>query len=319
MLVAGVEVLPSIHGCPEWADPVDPVSLAPGGPRPYPEYFRTCSPSHDGDFGRFATATLRFFDAPRLTHPELVPTISAVEILNEPNIVTFGEVPASRLFDLSQAAARAVQASQDAGEFSGEMSVVSGGLAPVIAVAPGNAGGFTPRPSWQEYLRELTGSEYPRFDVGIHSYETSKPPPGTLTEPERNVSDPYARAGQFAAWQADRILGRIDQALDLTDRDIWVTETGASSAGIWSKDIFTAGYRKAHGQRIQADVLTGVADALKSRPRVKAMIVHRLFDDNEVEPPPTSSADSIHYRSGVYESDLGRPKLAVPALAGSWA
>jgi len=317
-LAAGVQILPSIHGCPDWADPVYS-GREPGEPPPYPEYFRTCSPEHDPDFGRFADATLRHFDAPTRAGQDIPTVISAVEILNEPNIVTFGEVPANRLFALSQAAAEAVSASQAAGAFSGPMTVVSGGLAPVIAVEPGNEGGFTPRPSWQDYLRELVGSGTPGFDVGVHSYETSKPPPGTLTEPERNEADPYARAGQFAEWQTSRIVGRVDQALDITDRDVWVTETGASSAGIWSKDIFTPGYRQAHGQRIQADVLSGVADALKSRPRIKAMVVHRLFDDDAAEPAPSPTADSIHFQSGVYDSADGKAKLAVAALAEAWS
>jgi hypothetical protein len=309
-LIAGVQILPTIFGCPAWANPVST--------SPETADFPVCSREHDDDFGRFAFATARHFDAPARVRSDLPTVISAVEILNEPNIVTFGAIPAGRLFELSQAAAQAIAAGNESGAFSEPITVVSGGLAPVIPVAPGNAGGFTPRPSWQDYLTEMLAAGSPEFEVGIHSYETAKPPPGTLTEPEDNSSDPYARAGQFAGWQADRIIDRIDQALDLTTRDIWVTETGASSAGIWSKDIFSPGYREAHGQKIQADVLTRVAEALGSRPRCKAMIVHRLFSNDEAEPPPTASEDSVHYQNGVYESIDGKPKLAVAALAEAW-
>ena len=49
------------------------------------------------------------------------------------------------------------------------------------------------------------------------------------------------------------------------------------------------------------------------------MIVHRLYSDDEAEPPPGDGQDSSHYQSGVYESIDGPPKLAVEALADAWA
>ena len=163
------------------------------------------------------------------------------------------------------------------------------------------------------------GTAPPEFDVGFHSYELSKPPPGTLTTPEDNPPQPYARAVEFAIWQASQIVGLIDQALEITDQDIWLTETGASSASTWSQDIFSPGYRLAHGQEIQAEVLSGVANALKATTRCRAMLVHRLFSDELAEPPPSESSDSPYYQYGVYDSINGRPKLAVEALAQTWA
>ena len=49
------------------------------------------------------------------------------------------------------------------------------------------------------------------------------------------------------------------------------------------------------------------------------MLVHRLFSDELAEPPPSESSDSPYYQYGVYDSINGRPKLAVEALAQTWA
>jgi|GEM_PF-3486531 len=315
---AGVEVLPTIGGCPEWAGPVMTAGRRdwPGSPYP-PGHFRTCSPAHDDDFGRFADAAIRYFDENAVSDGPAA--ISAVEITNEPNTWTFGAVPAARISDLANAAVRQVGESQSAGSYSRPMRVVSGGLAPVSALGPGNPAGYPARQSWQEYLAELVGTAPPEFDVGFHSYELSKPPAGTLSMPEDNPVEPYARAREFAVWQAAQIVGLIDQALEITGQDIWVTETGASSASTWSRDIFSPEYRFAHGQEIQAEVLSGVANALKARKRCRAMLVHRLFSDEVAEPPPSENRDSAYYQYGVYDSTNGRPKLAVAALAQTWS
>lgn len=323
-MLAGVQILPTVFGCPEWAQPV--VTAAPRGRRrELPEaHFRTCAPRFDPDFGRFADRTLRHFDAP--SRNEGRPRqVSGVEILNEPNFWTFGDVPVGRLLDLTGAAWEAVEASARAGAFSAPMRVISGGLAPVSALGPGE-GAFPPRPSWQEYLAELDASGA-GFDLGFHSYETGRPPAGTLTVTEENPDDPFARAGQFAAWQADQIIGKIDAALEITSRDIWVTETGASSAATWPVDIFTPEYRREHGQQIQAEVLGRIADALKDRPRCRSMFVHRLFSNDAAEPLPSrAGADpslqtgaSDYHQYGVYDSIDGAPKLAVARLASVWA
>lgn len=315
-MVAGVQILPTVYGCPDWAGPV--ITASPRtGRQTYPaDYFRTCSPEYDPDFGRFADRTIRHFDAPAFSGdaPRLIP---GVEILNEPNFWTFGDVPAGRLIELTSAAAEAVAASARQGAFSAGMRVISGGLAPLSALAPGE-GAFPARPSWQEYLGVLSeaGGD---FDIGFHSYETAQPPAGTLTIPERNPEDAFGRARQFAEWQSNRIVGKVDAALAITSRDVWVTETGASSAATWPDDIFTAGYRLAHGERIQAEVLTRVAAALESRPRCRSMIVHRLFSNDEAEPPTGSNESSDYYQYGVYDAIDGAPKLAVAALAAEWS
>ena len=318
-LAAGVQLLPTVYGCPEWAGPVVTATLWPGNNPPLPpDYFRTCSPGHDPDFGNFAAATLRHFDA--FSRLQGRPTVvTAVEILNEPNVWTFGGVPATRLRELSVAAADRVAASQKAGAFSQPMRVVSGGIAPVTELEPGNPLGYPPRPSWQEYLEELLEGAPADFDVGFHSFETSKPPAGVLTIPEDDSDDPFGRAGQFAEWQSARILDRIDEALALAPGDLWLTETGASSESIWSVDVFSPAYRAEHGQRIQTEVLTGIADGLGSRPRCRSMLVHRLYTDDLAEPPPGADSDSPHHGDGVYESTGGEPKLAVSALADAWS
>ena len=319
-LAAGVEILPTVFGCPEWAGPVVTASRRAVKGSPYPDdSFRTCSPEFDGEFGRFADATLRRLDAPRKL-AEVPRLVSAVEILNEPNFWIFGDVPADRLRELTTAAAEAVNTSEQAGAFSNPMRVLSGGLAPLSSIAAGEKSAFPPRPSWQDYLSELTSAGPLGFDIGVHSYELGKPPAGEVTAPESNPTDPYARAREFATWQTGRIVERVDEALALTSRDIWLTETGASSASTWPEDVFTPEYRLAHGEEIQAEVLSGVADALKSRPRCRSMIVHRLYSDDEAEPPPNqgSGFSSDYFQYGVYDAIDGAPKLAVAALAEAW-
>ncbi len=313
-----LQLLPTIFGCPEWAGPVRTAPRWPGNDPEFPaDSYRTCSLDHDGEFGAFADATLRHFDsfARYAGHPTV---IQAVEIFNEPNVWTFGAVPAARVRELATAAGEAVSESQASGAYSTPMRVVSGGLAPVVALEPGNRLGLPPRNSWQEYLHELTADDPGPFDIGIHSYESAKPPAGILETPEDNPDDPSARASEFAAWQAARIIEQLDEALEIAPGDLWLTETGASSANIWSTDIFSPAYRAEHGQSIQAEVLARVADQLKSRPRYRSMVVHRLFSDDRAEPPPTAIGDSPHYQDGVYESIDGRPKQAVGALAGAW-
>lgn len=310
----GVRLLPTLYGCPEWAEPTVTARRRPGEvPDLPPPYFRTCSREYDPAFGAFADATLKHFDAFTLyrDRPRL---IVGVEILNEPNAWRFGDVPAGRVRELSEAAAARVGASEAAGEFSGPMRVISGGLAPLGALEPGNPTGYPERPSWQDYLAEIVGDGTTPFDVGTHSYETSRPPEGVLSAPEDESSDPFARGRQFASWRAEGIVDRIDEALEIAPGDLWLTETGASSASTWPEDIFSPAYRAAHGEAMQAETLASVADALRSRPRCRAMIVHRLFSDDRAEPPGTT-----HYQDGVYDSIDGRSKLAVEALAEAWS
>ena len=308
----GVQMLPTLFGCPEWADPVVTASRWPGNdPELPPDYFRTCSADYDPDFGRFADQALRHFDAfSRYRGRNRV--VTGVEILNEPNVWTFGAVPAGRLRELCDAAAARVDQSQKAGAFSGPMWVISGGPAPAVALEPDNQLGYPVRPSWQEYLSELVGDGEIGFDVGMHAYETAKPPEGVLTDPE-DSSDPFDRGRQYATWRAERIVEQIDEALEIVPGDLWLTETGASSAPVWPSDVFSPGYRGAHGQAMQAETLTGIADAISSRPRCRSMFVHRLFSDDRAEPPGTA-----HFQDGVYDSIDGKPKEAVEALAAAW-
>lgn len=318
-LAAGVQLLPVILGCPEWANPVVTAARRDDLDPPYPaDIYRTCSPSFDFAFADFVDQTLRHFDFFSKQHG--YPTVvSGAEILNEPNLWSFGAVPAARVFQLTSASAAKVAASQAAGAYSGKMRVISGGPAPVLGIGPDNPKGHPPRPSWQRYLGDLVKSGPVNFDVGFHSYETSKPPDEILTIPEDNPSDPFARAREFANWQASRIVARFDEASTITSRDIWLTETGASSACIWSSDIFSSSYRAAHGPSIQAAVLAGIADSLKSRPRCRSMFVHRLYSDNLLEPPPTPASNSNHYQDGIYDSVNGNPKVAPFVLAERWS
>lgn len=312
-----LELLPTVFGCPEWAGPVVTAGRWPGRDPELPaDAFRTCDPRFDPAFGAFADATLRHFDTfSKLQDRTAV--VRTVEILNEPNVWTFGDVPAARVRELTEAAAEAVAASQSAGVFSRPMRVMSGGLGPVTALEPGNRLGHPPRVSWQRYLTELVSGGPIDFDVGIHSYESSKPPVGTLTSPEDNPADRFARGREYAEWQAARILDRVDQALSIVPGDIWLTETGASSASLWPTDIFSPAYRAEFGQSIQAEALVGIAKGLRSKPRCRSMVVHRLYSNDEAEPPPTVF-NSPHYQSGIYESIDGQPKLAADALRGAW-
>lgn len=313
----GLQLLPTVFGCPDWAGPVMHARRrTDAGPAFPDESFRTCSPEHDHRFGHFVAATMRHFDTFSMHGRPTV--IQAAEIFNEPNLWTFGEVPADRVRELANAAAEAVAADQAAGAFSVPMSVISGGLGPVSALQVRNRLGLPPRISWQQYLRELLDGPV-RFDVGIHSYESGKPPGEVLDTAEENPSDQFSRGREYADWQADQILDRVDQTLELAPGDVWITETGASSAALWPEDIFSPAYRNEFGQRIQAEVLAQVAAGVRSRPRCRAMIVHRLFSNDQAEPPPGDGQNSAHFQSGIYESVNGQPKLAVKALAENWA
>lgn len=319
VLSHGLQLLPTVTGCPDWADPVTTTKGLPGStPQVPPPYYRSCDPRHDHSFGRFVDATLQHFDAITRLY-EVPPVISGVEITNEPNIWNIGEMPASRLRELASAAASEVARSQEAGAFSGPMRVISGGISSLAGLTEPDVLGNRVHPPWEDYLTELVADGPVEFDVGFHSYEISKPPAGTLTVPETDPAAPHGRMQEFAEWQASEIVARIDRAAAIVPTDIWVTETGASSASIWSTDIFSPTYRAVHGEAIQAYVLALVASALESEPRVRSMLVHRLYSDDEAEPPPTPDSDSAHYQDGVYDSIDGNPKAAVATLTQSWS
>jgi len=312
----GVQILPTVFGCPSWANPQ---VTAPPHPKTglYPDpAYRTCHPSYDSAFGNFVDQVVRHFDF-FTKYYGLSKVITGVEITNEPNLWTFGSVPSSRLRDLTTAAANAVATSQGAGAFSGPMRVISGGLAPVSEILPGNPN-FPPQQHWWAYLVDLVSTGSTAYDVGFHSYELDKPPSSVLTIPENTPSNPFGRAAQYVNWQSTNIVDQIDLAHQLSGRDIWVTETGASSGCTWKNgvksDIFSDPYRATNGPTIQADVLAEIADEMKTRPWCKAMIVHRLYSNNTGEPPNTA-----YYQYGVYDAINGNVKVAAYVLQIHWS
>lgn len=322
----GVQILPVLHGCPDWA--------GPQGPPEADASWHTCDPAHDDDFGGFAAEVVRFFDSP--TREGAPVTVRAIEIGNEPNTYVFGGVPAARLRELSNIAASQVEDHLVAGDYSfspaapDPIRVVSGGLATVAAIeGSGTFPTYPNRGEWRDYLEELVGGGDIAFDVGIHPYETNRPPNHLIESWAPEGTSPYSdgtKAVQYGAWQATEINSRYDDAERIVaanspNAGLWVTETGASSANTWDLDIFQdPGYRQAWGERIQAGVLGSVAGHLASSPRCAAMFVHRLYsvDDAWNEQP-----GQPHYRYGVYDPPLTPEgpyvdKLARRALAARW-
>jgi len=326
LLNKDVQIIPVLHGCPSWANPQ--------GPPQAPADWHICDQAHEEAFGKFAAETVRFFDSWSKAYG-VPPKIKAVEVGNEPNLYMFGGVPAARLRQLSNIAAFHIHANYLLGNYSyppsspNPIRVISGGLAAVGAISgTGPYPNYPFRPDWKNYLQELVGGGYNiNFDVGIHPYETEKPPSGVVGGWASEGSSPFSdgsKALQYGVWQANQIKATYYEAEAIVaancSANLWVTETGTSSHSTWSVDVFqNSGYRQTWGQHIQGGVLSLVADYLRSRPRCRSMIVHRLYSDDSAEP-----VNGPFYRYGIYDPPLtpGGPrveKVARASLTGAWS
>jgi hypothetical protein len=196
------------------------------------------------------------------------PESSAIEVWNEPNSALFwgGAPNPGRYLEVLRAAYAGVRAA------SPTMPVVLGGLADV----QGERG--TPAAS---FLRTLyTGGARTTMDaVAYHPYPAGPDPVPALRS----------------------LVGRVravrDAAGDQT-KPLWITETGAATAGEQSYPAFD--------DASQARALVAIYYALAAMPDVHAVVLHRLIDE--------SAGQSLESGFGALRHDLS-PKPAYCAIA----
>ncbi len=143
------------------------------------------------------------------------------------------------------------------------------------------------RLNWCEYLYLFESAVCAEYDVGIHPYYLG----------------PYSGNPQSLANKiANSILAIVDQALYISSKDIWITETGATS-------------KFPVEQQRQSTALQMISNGMNSRPRCKSLLVHSLFSGE--------GPDSPYHQFGVIgvagNPLLPFPKPAFSALATNWS
>lgn len=188
-------------------------------------------------FATFCVETLKYFDA---CH-----RVDAIEVWNEPNLPLGGmQMPVYHFRQILGAVCTKVAAANAAGYFSHPMKVISGGL---YMDYQGE--------SWKSYLNFFE-NVHPALEIGIHPYDT--------------------RDHQGYAWDqaADRVVARVielwEQAVPLTGRDLWVTETGASSRHPFTREGQKRALRKLVGRASNGGYFA-------TRSRCKGVFLHRLY------------------------------------------
>lgn len=235
-LQRNMKVLPIITGVPTaWVPRADrtPCNFAavPGSASEdanIPWYPSTAA--SQAKFGQYAVEVLKFFDQ--------CGTIDAIEVWNEPNggatYIPFWVYP-----QIVAAVVNAVAAANAANQFSHPMRVVAGALV------------MDQDDVWKTYLSYFDSLALD-FDVSIHPYDTKDHPTLDWDEAADAV--------------VDRVSYLYNQAAAQTVRNLWVTESGASS-------------RSPYGQQGQARALKrlyGSSGFFQGRARCKAALVHKL-------------------------------------------
>lgn len=273
-----LKVVPIILGCPTWI-PADQRAQTPSG-----NWYPT-SADAASKFGDFVVKTARFFDE--------CGTIDAIEIWNEPNLGYLGSPSQRGPFLISYAphfsqmlsfALCKMQAAADVQPFSRSITVVSGGLA------------MGTLDDWQGYLTGYESQSLP-YALGVHPYDLST---------HSNLNNVDARADAVVS----AIEAKFDDVKNRTysnpNRDIWVTETGASS-----RDEFGQS-----GQNRILRKLAGISGAnpdegvFAKKTRCKAVFIHRLYGDFASGTPT--------WKFSLQQADW-TPKQAFDTLKAHWA
>lgn len=268
-------LLPVFIGCPSWAEPSGPAGAPPH-----------CSERYDDRWGEFVARGLQYFGD----------RVTVGEIWNESNLTRFGAVPARRFERLIQNAWNWVWAYNDQGLFvNGERrGLVTGGLS-LLDRENAEVAFY-----WKDYLASFQSGirSSAGYNVGIHCYDLTR---RGQEERFRGIITPEEAA---LAVRRD-VLRQFDEAKELTERNLWVTETGCASREPWNEGG-------------QAQALSGIMAGFNQRGRCRGVFVHRLFDNTSQEPggePPNP-----FYRYGTrYGTERGRAaKSAYAALKTAW-
>jgi len=185
----------------------------------------------------------------------------------------------------------------------GPVQVVSGGLfAKFQRQSPLFSNGLPPYPttqvdpmSWKQYLTSFQSHTCADYDIGFHPYDLG---PYDQNPPLTTGGSPVSESPR-GSFTSENVLELFDEASALTNRDIWVTETGATSRE----------NTKAAGpvlESTQASELYAMTWGLASRSRCKAMIVHRLYDSSHTD---SESPTNAYYRFGVFKDTEVPPQI----------
>ena len=159
---SGIRLLPVVSGCPpEFAESTQ--SGGPGWAYPRDEYL--------ADFGHFVAETVKHFHQ---THGN----VTAVEIWNEPNLETFGAVPAGKLAGMINATRDAIVDYKARGQIPQDFTIVSGGLSLTARSVNGYRDGRPNLSPWETYLEDFMqrSRDHSAYHVGVHCYDLRENP-----------------------------------------------------------------------------------------------------------------------------------------------
>lgn len=252
----GLKILPVVVGAPAWLRSEETAAAPNGLLYPVGSEALNC-------LGGFVVATIRQFN-------KVVDCIDAIEIWSEPNNPRTGFIADPRTFGRMVAtAAMFAEAENVMGAYRRPKQIVSGGVVLGDGVEP-----------WEPYLDSSHRELFP-FIVGVHARGDS--------------------AGARTAHEyAERITAQVGSAVaavaEATSGEVWLTSTGATSAGPW-------------GEAGQAAALASLSQHVAEVPECSAMVVTPLL---EVDPVDAGEAGET-----LLQAD-GTAKPALAALTESW-
>ncbi len=280
---SGIRLLAVVSGCPpEFAETTQ--SGGPGWAYPRDE--------HLADFGHFVAETVKHFHQ---THGN----VTAVEIWNEPNLETFGAVPAGKLAGMINATRDAIVDYKARGQIPQDFTIISGGLSLTARSVNGYRDGRPNLSPWETYLEDFMqrSRDHSAYHVGVHCYDLRENP----TDP----TDVYTGVDMATAVMRAKthmLQDQFDTFKTRTHtRQIWVTEVGCSSRQPW-------------GLVGQSQVLAGLARGFATRGICQAMIAYRLYPslDPTFEPPT-----NFFYQFSVCNAD-NTNKNGYGSLRDNW-
>lgn len=308
----GLKVFPHVVNCPTaWIPPTQRAQCNPecvpahasntppdpNGPYTFPAPYEYCYPYLSWNlsyplgaacdlYADFYTRVIDLFDS--------CGVIEAVEVWNEPNLdhhSSQAAVPVTAFNAMLGAVINKVRST-----YGTRITVVSGGL-----FLPWQQSNIH---EWTDYVDGFVNQCY-SYGMGLHPYYTAGP--------DNSIS-----SNANADFLADRVLALVDRVSDyllethgIAIQDFWITETGAPSRG-------------AYGESGQARALHKICQGFAARPRIKMMLVYRLYpwdeDDHESgESPPDYTDGPEGVGTGFYKFSMvdrvWAPKAATSQLA----
>jgi hypothetical protein len=219
--------------------------------------------------------------------------LEAVEIGNEPNNFEVGglnewSMSYQDFADLVTWAWIWLRRYYNEGKLSREVPVISGGILAFAITANAtpsrNGPAGTEYLKWIDYFKKFQQHVCANFEVGFHPY-----PLNLSQTPTQNIA---------------RVLTMTDEILAATTRNVWITETGSTS-------------RSPRSDIDQKDVVKGICTGMASRPRIKGVFLHRLFDAYNEEGKPYEAFGVCRNVGWDYTSIV--PKAAYTEMANLWA